>query len=202
MDTGHDLETLERQAYLETYSDGTIDLYVGISLVWIGTAWIWLPDLAGLAGVFPAVFITSMLGARQRLLESRLGYVKWGEPRRRWERRNLYGLLAAGTAIFLIGIAAFLGMSDGPSFTLDWVAALPAALLALVAIGLGAVMRVGRMVGHGTILATAAVATVAWELDPGWPLLVAGVAVTTTGSVMLARFLSRNPSMDTRDERE
>ena len=50
MDASQDLKTLERQAYLETYSDGTIDLFVGLSLTWIGAAWIWLPDLAGIAG--------------------------------------------------------------------------------------------------------------------------------------------------------
>ena len=197
MDAGHDLKTLEQQAYLETYSDGTIDLFVGLSLTWIGAAWIWLHDLAGIAGIFPAVFITSMLGARKRLLESRLGYVKWSEPRRRWERQNLLGLLGAGTAILLIGIAAFLVVSDGPSFPLVWVAALPAVLLALVAIGLGAVMRVGRMVGHGCLLLAAAAVTVGWELNPGWPLFVSGLAISAMGGVMLARFLSRNPSMDT-----
>ena len=197
MNTSQDLKALEQQAYLETYSDGTIDLFIGLSLAWIGAAWLWLPDLAGVAGVFPAVFITSMLSGRKRLLESRLGYVKWSEPRRRWERQNLYGLLGAGTAIFLIGIAAFLVVSDGPSLPLDWVAALPAALLALVAVGLGAVMRVGRMVGYGCILIAAAAASVIWELGPGWPLLVSGLAITVTGLAMLVRFLSRNPSMDT-----
>ena len=196
MSTGQDLKSLEQQAYLETYSDGSIDLFVGLSLTWIGAAWIWLPDFAGIAGVFPAIFITAMLSARNRLLESRLGYVKWSEPRRRWERQNLYGLLAAGTAIFLIGIAAFMVVSDRPSLLIDWVAALPAALLAVVAVGLGTVMRVGRMVAHGCVLIAAAVATVIWELAPGWPLFVSGLVVTVTGLVMLARFLSRNPVMD------
>jgi hypothetical protein len=196
MSTGQDLKSLEQQAYLETYSDGSIDLFVGLSLTWIGAAWIWLPDFAGIAGVFPAIFITAMLSARKRLLESRLGYVKWSEPRRRWERQNLYGLFAAGTAIFLIGIAAFLVVSDGPSLLIDWVAALPAALLALVAVGLGAVMRVGRIIAHGCILTAAAAATVIWELAPGWPLFVSGLAVTVTGLVMLTRFLARNPVVD------
>ncbi len=138
-----------------------------------------------------------MLGARKRLLESRLGYVKWSEPRRRWERQNLLGLLGAGTAIFLIGIAAFLVVSDGPSFPLVWVAALPAALLALVAIGLGAVMRVGRMVAYGCVLIAAAAVTVEWELNPGWPLFVSGLAITAMGGALLVRFLSRNPLVDT-----
>ena len=196
MNTSQDLKALEQQAYLETYSDGSIDLFVGLSLTWIGAAWIWLPDFAGIAGVFPAIFITSMLSARKQLLESRLGYVRWSEPRRRWERQNLLGLLGAGTAIFLIGIAAFLMVSDRPSLLIDSVAALPAALLALVALGLGAVMRVGRMFAHGCILIAAAAATVIWELAPGWPLFVSGLAVTVTGLVMLTRFLSRNPVVD------
>jgi hypothetical protein len=195
MDTSQDLEAIERDAYLRTHSDGTIDLFVGLSLVWIGCAWIWLPDLAAIAGVFPAVFVTTMLSGRRRFLESRLGYVKWSEPRRRWERRNLYGLLGAGATIFLIAIGTFLFAAEPASLLIDWVAALPAALLALLAIALGTAMRMGRMVGHGCLLIVAAIATVIWELDPGWPLLISGVAITLTGVAMLTAFLRRNPRM-------
>ncbi|MCP4249254.1 MAG: hypothetical protein GY778_19595, partial [bacterium] len=80
-----DLDTLEHASYRATYSDGIIDLFVGASLLWIGAAWIWLPDLAGIAGIFPAVFVSSVLVVRKRFVEARTGYVKWSAPRRRWE---------------------------------------------------------------------------------------------------------------------
>ena len=111
--TGHqDLQNLERRTYRDFYSDGIIDIYVGISLLGIGVAWIWLPDIAGLAGVLPAIFITPMLTGRKRFLENRIGYVKWTEPRRQWEHRNLVGALIVGTAFLLLGVGVYMFASD------------------------------------------------------------------------------------------
>ena len=42
-----DIRELEQAAYRTSYSDGIVDVFVGLSLVWIGVAWIWLDDLAG-----------------------------------------------------------------------------------------------------------------------------------------------------------
>jgi hypothetical protein len=40
MTGNQDLQKLERRTYRGFYSDGIIDIYVGISLLWIGVAWI------------------------------------------------------------------------------------------------------------------------------------------------------------------
>lgn len=200
METDQELQTLERRAYLASYSDGIVDLFVGLSLLWIGVAWIWLPDMAGLAGIFPAVFISVMLTARKRLLESRLGYVKWSEPRRRWERRNLAAILAAGVLIFVVGVVVYVLVTQGSTDTRglsDLVPGLPALLLALVAVGLGLVMGTWRMLAYGGVLATAGVITVLAERDPGWPLFAAGIVVTVWGMVMVARFVRRYPAVET-----
>jgi len=200
MNTDKELQTLERKAYLESYSDGIVDLFVGVSLLWIGVAWIWLPDFAGLAGVVPAVFISVMLAARKRLLESRLGYVKWSEPRRRWERRNLAAVLAAGVLMLLVGVAVYVLVTQEPANTRDlgnWVAGLPALLLALLAVGLGFVMGTWRMLAYGGVLATVGAVTVLAELDPGWPLFAAGIAITVSGIAMVVRFVQRHPAVET-----
>ena len=83
-------------------------LPLDLSLLWIGGAWIWLPDLAGLSGILPAVFVTPFLAARKRFLEPRTGYVQWRGPRREWERRSLWAVLMAGIGIFLGGVVLFL----------------------------------------------------------------------------------------------
>jgi hypothetical protein len=36
-----------------------LDIFVGLSLAWIGAVWIWFSDYAGLAGVLPAVFVST-----------------------------------------------------------------------------------------------------------------------------------------------
>ena len=195
-----ELETLERGAYQASYSDGIIDIFVGVSLIWIGAVWIWLPDLAGLAGIFPAVFITVMLTARKRFVESRVGYVKWREPRRRWERRNLAALLAAGVAVLVIGVVVFVvvrqaGMDSGAPRALA--PGLMAWLLALLAVGSAFLMTSWRMLVYAGVLAAAGLITVWAEARPGWPLLVTGILITATGVAMFARFIRRNPAIGT-----
>ncbi len=199
-DSSIDLDTLEDNAYGAAYSDGIVDTYGGVSLMWVGITWIWFPDMAGLAGIVPAVFLTSVLAARTKVVEPRIGHVKWREPRRRWERRNLIALLAAGTVLFLAGIAAFFavdGRSVGTDDTLALlVPGLLAWLLALGVFGLAFLMQSKRLHGYAGLLAVAGALTVAAEANPGWPLLVAGAGISITGSVMLARFLRNNPVIE------
>ena len=198
MPDGPNLDTLERSAYRASYTDGIIDLFVGLSLVWIGVAWIWLPDFAGLAGVLPAIFITPLLSARKQIVEKRAGYVKWSAPRRRWERRNLMAALLGGTALFLTGVGVFVAVNGSGS--IDFMDAigpgLLAFLLALMAIVLAFLMDAPRMFAYAAALVVAGVGASAADANPGWPLLAAGAFVTVIGGVMLARFLNANPVVE------
>jgi len=200
MTGSRDLETLEQRAYQSSFSDGIIDVFVGVSLAWIGFAWIWLPDLAGIAGVFPAVFVTSMLALRKRTVESRGGYVKWSAPRRKWERRNYAAILTAGVALLLVGVATFI-VVDQSSGDNDVVGLLMpgllAWLLALVAIGLGFLMATWRLFAYAGVLAVAGVVTVWAAAGPGWPILGSGIVVAAIGITLLARFLRDNPVIET-----
>lgn len=193
-----ELESLERGAYRQSYSDGIIDTFVGVSLLWIGAVWVWLPDFGGLAGVLPAVFITAVLQARKRIIEARGGYVKWREPRRRWERRNLVAIFAAGVLLFAAGVGTFVAFGESSSGrdTLSVLApGLLAWLLALLAMGLAFMMTVWRMIAYAGVLAVAGALTMWAQASPGWPLLAAGIVVTTGGVSMLVRFVRRNPAI-------
>jgi hypothetical protein len=199
MTGNQDLQNLERQTYRDSYSDGTIDIYIGISLLWIGVAWIWLPDIAGLAGVLPAIFITPMLVGRKRFLEKRIGYVKWTEPRRQWEHRNLVGALIVGSAFLLLGVGVYMFASDSAAdrdILGNLAPGLIAWLLAAVAIGLAFLMSAKRMLAYGMVLIAGGVWTAQENASPGWPLLAAGTVVTITGVAMLIRFIQNNPVVD------
>jgi hypothetical protein len=190
------LKSLESDAYRRAYSDGIIDLFVGISLLWIGLAWIWLPDFAGLAGVLPAVFVPVAMATRKRVVEGRVGYVKWSAPRRNKERRNLIGLLGAGVLLFLAGIAAFL-VVDGSLVSEDVLESvmpgLLAWLLAILALGLAYAMEAWRFVAYAIALGIAGVVTAMQQANPGWPMLASGVLITITGLIMMIGFLRANP---------
>ena len=199
MTGNQDLQNLERRTYRGFYSDGIIDIYVGISLLWIGVAWIWLPDIAGLAGVLPAIFITPMLAGRKRFLEQRIGYVKWTEPRRQWEHRNLVAALIAGTAFMLLGVGVYTFASDSAANRdiLGNVApGLIAWLLGAVTIDLAVLMSARRMLAYAGVLVAGGIWTAQANASPGWPLLPAGILITATGTAMLIGFIRNNPVVD------
>jgi hypothetical protein len=191
MTRNHDLRHLEQRTYRDSYSNGIIDIYIGISLLWIGVAWIWLPDIAGLAGALPAIFIAPMLVARKRFTEKRIGYVKWTEPRRQWEHRNVVGALALGTAFLLLGVGAYMFASDSAADVDTLVNLAP--LLGYLAIGLAFLMRAKRMLAYGVVLIAGGIWAALEDASPGWPLLAAGIVVTVTGIAMLMRFIRNNP---------
>lgn len=187
-----DLEVMEREAYRAWWSDGIVDIYLGISMLWIGAMWTWATDLAGLAGVFPAIFVAPMLAAHKRFVEPRLGHVEWRPARRAWERRNMLGLLGAGTALFVLVVSTFL-LVDTSGGSLQLAPGLLAWLLALLAVGLAFLLDARRMLLYALVLAVSGVVVVALEATPGWPMLVCGVVATAVGLVMLRRFVERYP---------
>jgi len=192
-----DLESLEREAYRASWSDGIVDIYVGLSMIWLGAMWVWENDLSAMAGLVPAVFVAPMLSARKRFVEARLGYVRWRAPRRDWERRNLWMLLAAGLGLFLMGVAAYLlASSDDSPGSLRLAPGILAWLLALLGVGLALVMDARRMLLYAALLAVGGVVVVMLEAMPGWPMLVTGMVATVAGGAMLWRFVRRHPVMD------
>lgn len=193
------LQSMEKTAYHRAYSDGIIDLFLGLSLVWIAVVWIWLPDYAGFAGILPAVLTPVAIAARKQYVEKRLGYVRWSKPRRSKERRNLIVTLGAGVVVFLAGVVAFLVVERSlvDKSMLDVIMpGLIAWLLALLALGLGILMEAWRFVLYGVALAVAGLVTALQEANPGWPLLEVGVLVAVTGLGMLISFSKSNPATD------
>jgi len=196
MSIGNPLQSMEQSAYRRAYSDGIIDLFVGISFLWIGAAWIWLPDYSGLAGILPAVFVTVAIAGRKQFVERRLGYVRWSEPRRDRERRNLIVLLGGGVFLLLMSVLVLLVVEDSlvDETMLDLLApGLLAWLLALLALGLAVLLEAWRFVFYGSALAAGGLATALLDANPGWPLLGSGVVIAITGLVMLVLFVKSHP---------
>lgn len=191
-----DLTAFEDEAYRAAYADGVIDIFVGVSLAWVGAAWIWLPDLAGLAGILPAVFVATMLAARKQIVEPRIGSVRWQAPRRNWEHRNFVALMIAGIALLVLGIVAFAIVDRSAADTDGLLVLMPgllAWLLALVAAALGFLTGMRRLLIYAIVLAGSGTAAVWVEANPGWPLLVTGIVAAGFGIAMLVSFLRRNP---------
>lgn len=196
MSIGNSLQSMEQSAYRRAYSDGIIDLFVGISFLWIGAVWIWLPDYGALAGILPAVFVTAAISGRKQFVERRLGYVRWSEPRRDKERRNLIMLLGGGVFMLLMGVLAFLVVEGSlvDKTMLDLLMpGLLAWLLTILALGLAVLLETWRFVFYGLTLAAGGLATALLAANPGWPLLGSGVVIAAGGLVMLVAFVKSHP---------
>lgn len=189
-----DLGRLEREAYRASWSDGIVDIYLGVSLVWMGLMWTWVNDFSGIAGVLPALFVTPMLAVHKRFVEARLGHVEWRAARRGWERRNQWILLAAGVGLFLLGVAAYRAVDAGSE--LDLAPGVLAWLLALLTVGLALLLDARRLLVYGAVLAVGGGVVVLLPAEPGWPMLAGGVVATATGLAMLRRFRQRYPVID------
>lgn len=196
MSASADLTAMERETYRAYWSDGIVDIYLGVSMLFIGAMWMWVNDLAGIAGVLPAVLVTPMLAGRKRFVEARLGHVRWRSSRRVWERRNQLVLLAAGVGLFLLVVIAYLLGSADDADGMRIAPGILAWLLALLALGLAFLLDARRMLLYAVVLALSGAIVVSLQANPGWPMLACGVVATLVGLAMLRRFIERYPVIE------
>jgi len=190
-----ELKELEQRTYGATYSDGVIDIFVGVSLAWIGAMWLTFPDYLSGAVALVAVSISPVIGRRKRFVEARTGYVKFTEPRRRRERRiyTTAGFLFAGFMLMARPLGSLqsgdIDWPVGPDSLITW-------LLALIAVVLGVIVGGKRMFAYATALIATGAIAVMIDSPFGWPLLVSGVVIVLTGCVMTRRFVKRHPRIE------
>ena len=193
------LDDLESEAYQDSFSDGLVDLFVGLGIAVVGMTWLWLEPVAGLGAVFAAAVAWALPPIRRRIVEPRIGYVRWTAPRLKWERKQLRLLFWLGAVALLAGGAAALAVVRGDGVTSgdrNVVAGLPAILLAIGAFALAATSGFKRLWGYGAVLVSAAAVTILIEAGPGGSLLAAGAVVGVVGVVLLSRFLRAHPVRD------
>jgi hypothetical protein len=196
MDGRADLATMEREAYRAYWSDGSVDLYIGLSMLFMGVMWTWVNDFSGLAGILPAIFVTPMLAWRKRFVEARLGHVRWRPARREWEHRNLLMLLVAGVGLLLLGVAVNAAVGPNGGGSLHLAPGLLAWLLVLLAIGLAFLLDARQMLLYAVVLLLSGVVVVLLQAEPGWPMLVTGAVATVVGLAMMRRFVRRYPVIE------
>jgi hypothetical protein len=190
------LEDLESEAYQNSFADGLIDLFLGLGLALIGLTWLWFPAEAGIAGAIAAVIAWALVPIRRRIVEPRIGYVRWTAPRIKWERKQLRLLFGLITAAMLIGVAVAQSIATGDDLATpdrNFVAAMPAILLAIGALALAITSGFKRLWGYGAVLLSAATVTILIEAGPGGSLLAAGGAIGVAGAILLGRFLRAHP---------
>lgn len=191
------LDDLERDAYQDAFSDGLLDLVIGLILAWIGIIWLWIESLPGLAGVGSAVLVWALLRIRTRIVEPRLGYVRWRAPRLRWERRQIILLTGFVMAAFLLGNGVMYAIRQGDTLEAQGIVpGLPAFVLGIGAFVVATKAGFKRLWVYGVVLVVAAAATSLADANPGGSLLASGALICSVGGVLLARFLHAHPVRD------
>ena len=198
-----DNRSIERTAYRSRWDDGLFDVFVGLSLLWIGAAWLWFDAMAGIAGVFPAIFVGPFVAWRTRFVEGRIGYVRFSEERRQWERRNLAVFVLVGTLTFIAGILFFVAR-DGGSGVADVIDELAPGLIAFIVAAMVGVVAIASMVrrlfAYTLVLVVGGILAAAYDANPGAPLLAAGAIAALVGTWLVWRFVGHHPRPADEDE--
>jgi len=189
------LGELERQSYRSRWQDGLLDLTGGLGVLAVGGSW--TCELFWGVGFIAPVLIVLWLLLRRRVVEPRIGKVRFRLERRESERSGIQGSLLFGVGLLamVLVIQLFRMRSEGgvDAWVSDWIAALPSVLLALMALAAAALTGLGRFVAYaGVLLATATVAT-PLGMEPGAQMAISGAVITVVGLFLFARFLSGHP---------
>ncbi len=189
------LVEVENATYFARFNDGLLDLFIGISLLWIGASWLWFEDLAAFAGLLPALVATPFATWRSRFLRDRGGYVRFSGARRRWERRNLEIFLGIGTAVAGLLLLLLVILREPGREAAQWLAPGLIALIIAAMVGLlAAVSRLPRLSWYALLLLLGGLSAAALNTNPGAPLLPAGLVITGWGAVLLSRYLKAHPN--------
>lgn len=190
--------TLERRLLHQSWDDGLIDLFFGVSLLLIGLAWQF--DLVPLGAIGPALLVSIWKPTRQRLIEPRTGYAEPGAGTRGRLSRGVSMLLAVGVVSFLSGVVVYLFARQGRPVSLSGIVpGLPALIIAVGAMLASQAFVLPRFAAYAIVLAAAGAATIILGGHPAPSMLSGGLVVTVTGAALLARFIRRHPVAQERE---
>jgi hypothetical protein len=188
------LRTPEARLYRSTWSDGSIDLIAGFSVVAIGISYLF--DLVFLTAIVPPVALVGWMVLRARVVEPRAGRAALRRDRRERARGELAVTAVVGVIALLAALVAVWAVRADLLSTADAVDALPAVLVALLALAAAVLTRSPRFIWYAVILVLGGVLTVVLGTGPAMPLLVGGAAAALTGGVLLGRLLAQAPTGD------
>lgn len=196
-------EGASERVYKVYWQDGSVDLFVGASLVAVGVGWI--IDQVTLAAVAPAISVPIWSAFRTKFIEPRIGYVKFDEPRRRQIKRGHIMLILLGWVTLLAGVAMYFlstGSAVAPRESLKkFIPALPAMLIGTGMVLAAVMFSLYRFAIYGGAFVCAGVVVALLRWNPGWSLLAGGIVAAASGAIMLSQFFRQFPKLqDTMDQ--
>ena len=189
------MAALEKRIYRSYWEDGLLDLFAAIGVLIVGVSWSFDFPVGG--ALAPALLIPVWRPVRDKLIEPRLGRVEFADPRQHRIGTMLRTTVYAGAGLLALVVLAYLGRSRvGTLAAADLVAALPALLLAVMAVLASVIVASPRFIIYAGVLVLAGIAGALQGLEPGRILLEAGAFIFCVAVILLARFLRANPAQE------
>jgi hypothetical protein len=188
-----EMSQIEVRIYRSYWQDGLLDLFAGATVLLIGLGWVLGFVFASV--VVPPVAIVLWPLVRARVTEPRLGRVRFNSERMLDLRMGAMALVTVG---ILVGGAVLLKSSlGGPASSVErWFApAIPACLLAMLALCCAAALHLARLAGHAIAFLACGILVALLRMEPGWAMMCGGAVTAFAGAVMFGTFLRRFPRL-------
>jgi uncharacterized integral membrane protein len=189
--------SMESALFRNFWEEGLLDLLVGLALLVAGIGWHLFGPLAVLQAPLWVILWNPL---RERLVEPRSGYVCFSQARQRRNTRQLGSslLLGAGmlAAVALI-VVQLPKEAEGAVAHEQWIAGLPALLVALgLALG-GLLTSARRFYAYGAFFLLAAMESGIRGWEPSIALGVGGILILLVAIIRLTRFLRASRAFET-----
>ncbi|KAA3614299.1 MAG: hypothetical protein DWQ01_00935 [Planctomycetota bacterium] len=185
----------EDRLYRAYWQDGSLDLFAGIAALIVGVAWIL--DLVWLGPIAPALTVPMWMSFRSSVIEPRLGKIRFQNQRRLRLRRAHWIMVIVGLLVLAFGVFRYLHThsDSGSELLQDWIAALPGALLGIMAIQAALLFQLPRFLLYGGVFLASGLLFSFWKLEPGWSIAAGGFITMVCGMGLLARFFRNFPQL-------
>ncbi|MEW5922433.1 MAG: hypothetical protein AB1746_00445 [Candidatus Zixiibacteriota bacterium] len=192
-----DVKKLERKTYLQYHGDGLWDIF--LSMFFLAFAASMLTDVAYMMGVWPAIFIPSIIKIKKDFAEKRMGYVKFSPEREAKEKSGKIKMTMIFTLTVIMGLVAFwafMGEADW-QLTIRELKFIPFGFVLFISLAAaGAFFEIWRFIWYGVLVLATVVAGHYMNTDLPFIFIFNGVIFLIIGLVMLIRFVRKYPRID------
>jgi hypothetical protein len=186
------MNTIERQVFRTYWNDGLLDMFGAVGILAIGIAW--TAEVHVFGAIVPALLVPLWAPMRQRFIEPRLGVVEFSDDRERRNTKRLGMVAAFGVGTLGLFLTLYFARTRlGFDADISLVAALPALLLALLAIITAFLVSTLRFLLYAALLAISGLGGALYGIEPGPILVIAAVAMLGIALFVIGRFLRNNP---------
>jgi hypothetical protein len=180
-------QPLEKRLFQHYWDDGLLDLFVGLATLAVGLCWAF--DLVAIGAVIPALLTPFWTLLRRKLVEPRAGLVEFSDSRVSENRKMLIYSIILGLGMFGTFLILHARVPDLGALPGLVIPAVPALLLALLALIAGLWLGLPRFVGYAAAFCAAGIIVALADARPEIAFFAGAVVVLANGARLLTRFL-------------